>query len=255
MENLTNILEAIMLKGQDEIDPNLSIIELQTCLYSIDEIIEYGVSLKESIICIMLEKYKKILFEDEKYYNIIYLSKFESNKNTFKRDLIQQKIGGWPTFKRGEKWPLTIDGDHMTFIAQFKSPINNFDILYRIFANIDDQMNNYYKLMPLEIKDTNKYIKNIKLAHPNGKIIEEYIIEEWSQIKELKSFAELSDNVPEYIYDKIINSKEQNEGIKISDCIIIDEKKLVFQVNANFIMKPNDGNIYYFYEDEYMQCI
>jgi hypothetical protein len=279
MDELLDILENILLQD-DKVD--LSIDELQCSLNTINDIIRLGNSLRQSILNIMVSNYRDMLSENEMYYNIAHKSKLidnSSNANAFKaskKAIIQppliEKIGGYPTLKRGEKWPI-VNGEYLTFIVQFKLPNGQDNILYRVFANIDDRMTNYYVLLPLVIKETNNYLKNIKLSYPNGNTIKEYIIQEWSTCKELKPFNDVCDiyrksnilndvQVFEYAYDLILNTKkeivEDEIQLEISICDkIIDEKKVLFTIPAELIQKniPHDSGTYYFYEDESMQFL
>jgi len=271
MENMLTILESILLQN-DKVD--LSIEELQTSLNTVNDIISLSHSLKGSILNLIDDHYRQELLENKIYYNDIYMSKLIDNSNdVFKsssKKSIQippliEKIGGVPTLKRGEKWPI-VNGEYLTFVAQFKYPTEKNNILYRIFANIDDKMTNYYISMPLVIKETNNYLKNIKLSFPEGKLIKEYIIQEWHPCKELKPFYDiLCENTEmfEKAYDSILNAKKELNteqgillGIKFNKNRLIDEKKLMFEIPADLIQKDShDNGIYYFYEDESMQYL
>jgi len=305
MDGLLDMLEDILLQD-DKVD--LSMEELQCSLDTINDVIRLGYSLRLSILNIMASNYRDTLLENEIYYNTVYMSKLinkDSDANAFKaskasnanaikaskKAIVQlpliEKIGGYPTLKRGEKWPI-VNGEHLTFIVQFKMPNGQDNILYRVFANIDDRMTNYYVLLPLVIKETNNYLKNVKLSYPNGKIIKEYMIQEWTTCRELKPFNNVCDiyrtyddlnnvQVFEYAYDLILNTKKeiaeeciegdiidniQSEiqlGISICDKII-DGKKVLFTIPAELIQKiefsqSNNSKTYYFYEDESMQFI
>jgi hypothetical protein len=292
MDELLDMLEDILLQD-DKV--NLSMDELHCSLDTINDVIRLGHILKQSILNIITSNHIDKLLENEIYYNTVYKSKlidndssnvnaFKANVNAFKTNkkaIVQipliEKIGGYPTLKRGEKWPI-VNGEHLTFITQFKFPNGQDNILYRVFANIDDNITNYV-LLPLVIKETNNYLKNIKLSYPNGKLIKEYIIQEWITCKELKQFNDVCDiykniecntfneQVFEYSYDLILNAKKEiiedeiiedeiQLGISICDKTI-DEKKVLFTISAELIQKNilHDGKTYYFYEDESMQLL
>ena len=271
---MLTILESILLQN-DKV--NLSIEELQTSLNTVNDIISLGHSLKNSILDIIAERYRQELLENEIYYNDIYMPKLidnssnvfkPSNKKSIQIPPLIEKIGGVPTLKRGEKWPI-LNGEYLTFVAQFKYPNEQNNILYRIFANLDDKMANYYISMPLVIKETNNYLKNIKLSFPEGKLIKEYIIQEWHTCKELKPFSHIykehicEKSTIEEIYDSILNTKQEipseqeiTLGFKFGGNSLIDEKKLMFQISADLIEKDShDDGIYYFYEDGYKQYL
>jgi hypothetical protein len=282
MDNLLDILESILLQN----DKTLSINELQISLNTIDDIIKISHSLKNSILNIMINKYKDDFLENEIYYDHFYKSKLIINvekenkpkattkptRKSKKENLatIIEKIGGYPTLKRGEIWPIARIGEHIfenhvTFIAQFKLPENQ-NILYRIFAYIQNKATNYI-LIPLVIKETNKYLKNCKLSFPDCKIIKEYIIQEWEQHKELKPFNEIytDKNIEckQAAYDSIVNSIANSnikKGIELRKNII-NGKKLMFTIPADLIEftvglnLPQYNGIYYFYDDESMEFL
>ena len=160
--------------------------------------------------------------------------------------------------KKGEEWPKSPDGTNLTFIAQFRYPIlTESNKLYRIFADLNDKLSNYYRLLPMKIKETNKYLKHVKLANPNIHVLKEYKIHEWVQNMELKSFTDIKkesipeiENLTEDIYDKILNSRQEKPGIKMRN-----KGKLIFTINADILNIKNDDGIYYFYKDERMQYL
>jgi len=206
--------------------------------------------------------------------NSSHVNAFKSSNKKQIPPLIE-KIGGVPTLKRGEKWPMS-NGKYLTFVAQFKYPNKQNDILYRIFVDLDDKMSNYYISMPLVIKETNNYLKNIKLSFPNVVLIKEYIIQEWVLCKELKLFDSVlsiyteelycdekikgceCEHIFEEVYDSIINNSEMDnsemdssemdnseikQGIKIFENNLEkslnlnnSEKKLIFQIPADLFI-------------------
>lgn len=239
MDNLLDILESILLQN-DKV--NLSTEELQLSLSTVNDIIRLSNSIKSSILNTISDRYRKELLENDIYYNDIYMSKLIDNSNhvnAFKSSNKKQisplieKIGGVPTLKRGEKWPM-VNGKYLTFVAQFKYPNKQNDILYRIFADLDDKMSNYYISMPLVIRETNNYLKNIKLSFPDVVLIKEYIIQEWVLCKELKSFDSIlsiyteelycdekikgceCEHIFEEVYDSIINEKSEIDSSEIN---------------------------------------
>jgi uncharacterized protein YwqG len=125
---------------------------------------------------------------------------------------LTEKFGGkFPFFVKGEKWPIDDYEIPMVFCCQFIDPRKYNNILYRVFLpidNEDDCMLENYSITKIELNQEN--IRNqiiiekpiIEEKKENDTIYNCYIINEWKQIKELKSFEFLSTkfNIPKYIY-------------------------------------------------------
>ena len=143
---------------------------------------------------------------DSSFYTDVYfpiISKLE-----IKETGLESKFGGSvPFFIEGEEWPISC-GSQMNFICQLIDPLQNNNILYRVFF-CSEELTIY--LTTIEMNEINKK-KQIILKDNDNKSLEAYLINNWEQKKELISYENIlkklniEDNDNEDIYNKFSDS-------------------------------------------------
>lgn len=206
----------------------------------------------------ILEKYLNLLIDNNKYYDHIKIAQLEdpSIKNT----LCIEHIGGYPSLLKAkkatknkreiyeEKWPTNIYGIKLTFIAQF---IYQKNILYRVFADLNDKTAAYYRCMPIPYDDTMQFIKNLNFVYPDIIPLKEYKIVSWVEHKKLKPYEELISD--EAILDTAISdaaisdaaiSNAAISNAAISDAAILDtaiSNEAISDATSNVLSISIDG--------------
>jgi uncharacterized protein YwqG len=222
--------------------------------------------IQESNRAIEIENYKTILFSNLTYLDIHYIAELEKCNQLTKTNEITEleHIGGYPSLTKTENWPTTIHGDKLTFIAQFMYNKNN---LYRIFADLNDKMSNYYSCMPIPITEnsiTPQFGTNMKLIYPENEypILNKYKVTNWIEHKVLKPYCEIQHDIK--ITQEEYNKIELDNELVGFTVIRFPEKmpsmreldKLpLCKIPADLLGQKNDGENYHFYHQGRMEFI
>jgi hypothetical protein len=203
---------------------------------------------------IEIEEYKTILFDNPKYFDIHHIAELEEGELYNTSEL--EYIGGYPLLTKTERWPTTIHGIKLTFIAQFA---HNENILYRIFANLNDDDPHYYTCMQIPIiKDPIKpqFRTNIKLSYPESEysILKKYKVTNWIEHKALKPYCEIQYDIPitqeEYHQINLDNDFIGFTVIRFSDKIPPTsnlDKLPLCNISSDLLEQKNDVKSYHFY--------
>lgn len=137
-----------------------------------------------------------------KYYRRVYYPEF--SQENIEETGLESKIGGnIPFFIFGESWP-TDDEDPLTFIGQFIDPSSDNNIMYRFFlkTHVNDENKEFsykygdesFKVMPIKLTEEIEKQQN-KIDNPNKTYLKPFIIDNWSQKKELVQYELLLDGL------------------------------------------------------------
>jgi len=135
--------------------------------------------------------------------------------NSDKEFVTMNKIGGSkPLLYVNESWPTDKNGHHMTFICQFKHPIEK--IYVRLFLNLEDL--DEYKF---DIIDLNQPYQINPIIPPGVKIIKCKQISSWQKITELVDVEMLYeyyiDHIDQFMLDFSQKLKEEYELTELKE--------------------------------------